>query len=139
MSEKCYLVLILCPGDGNLTAVLPNCPNDAFTFLCTVVGDSNASTHWQVGNRESPRECFLPHSTMNNHRPCGSFIAKTETGFGTTDATLFTSTLSGTATSELSGILVECFCQHPDSNCSLSICRGPENMVGNTTLQIIGQ
>ena len=43
--------------------------------------------------------------------PCWSgspFIVTTGTGFGTS-ATSFSSTLSGTATSELNGTLVECF------------------------------
>ena len=135
-----YYGIILPPGDivGNLTAVLPACPNDAFTFLCTVVGDSDGAIHWRVETNENTRECILPHSTMRDPHPCGSgspFIARTETGFETTDATSFTSTLSGIATSELNGTLVECFVQHPEE----FLCRSSENMVGNITLEILGQ
>ena len=79
---------------------------------------------------------------MRDPHPCGSdspFIARTETGFETTGATSFTSTLSGIATSELNGTLVECFVQHDsDSNTGQPPCRNSENMVGNITLQIVG-
>ena len=84
------------------------------------------------------------HSTMRDPHPCGSgspFIARTETGFETTGASYFTSTLSGIATSELNGTLVECFVQHPEdsgSNPGQPPCRNSENMVGNITLQIVG-
>ena len=46
------------------------------------------------------------------------------------DATSFTSTLSGTADSALNGTLVECF--GPANNVD------PENMVGSSTLRILG-
>ena len=144
-SEKCLLTLP--PGDisGNLTAVLPTCPNDTFTFLCTVVGDSDGAIHWRVETNENTKECVLLHSTTRDPHPCGSgspFIAKTGTGFETTGATSFTSTLSGIATSELKGTLVECFVQHsedPGSNPGQPFCRSSENMVGNITFQITGQ
>ena len=142
-----YCGIILPPGDiaGNLTAVLPACPNDTFTFLCTVVGDSDGAIHWRVETNGNTKECFLVHSTTRDPHPCGSdspFIARTETGFETTGATSFTSTLSGIATSELNGTLVECFVQHselPGSNPGQPFCRSSENMVGNITFQITGQ
>ena len=129
-SEKYHLIVILPSGDvyGNLTAVQPTCPNDTFTFLCTVGGDSDGAIHWRVGDRE----CVLVHSTMRDPHPCGSgspFIARTGTGFETTGAMSFTSTLSGTASSELNGTLVECFVQHsedPGSNPAQPFCRSPE-------------
>ena len=52
------------------------------------------------------------------------------TGFGTS-ATSFTSTLSGTATPALNGTLVECF--------GPALSRDAGNVVGNSTLQIVGQ
>jgi len=52
-------------------------------------------------------------------------------GFGLNDANSFSSTLSGTATSTLDSTLVECF--GPDANIDT------ENMIGNSTLQILGQ
>ena len=113
---------------GQLSAVLPSCFGDTFTFNCTVTGDMNGAIHWKVNNQE----CLLPHSTVHD-RPCWSgspFRATTGIGFGTS-ATSYSSTLSGTATSTLDGTLVECF--GPDFS------RHPGNMVGNRTLQIIGQ
>ena len=75
-------------------------------------------------------ECILSHNTAG--ATCGSggaFRATPETGFGT-NATSYSSTLSGTATPALNGTLVECF--GPDLN------RTAENMVGSSTLQILG-
>ena len=57
------------------------------------------------------------------------FTVTTGTGFGT-NATSFSSTLSGTATPALNGTLVECSGMLP---------RDAEIMVGNSTLQILGQ
>ena len=113
---------------GQLSAVLPNCFGDTFTFNCTVTGDMDGVIHWKVDNKE----CILPHSTMHD-RPCWSgspFRATTGIGFGT-NTSFYSSTLSGTASSTLDGTLVECF--GPDFS------RDTENMVGNRTLQIIGQ
>ena len=79
-------------------------------------------------------ECPLVHSTADRISQCGpdmAFTARSGTGFGTTNATLFSSTLSGTATSVLNGTLVECF--GPGLN------RTAENMVGNSTFWILGQ
>ena len=78
-------------------------------------------------------ECSLVHSTADDPGPCGSgspFTVTTGTGFKTS-GTSFSSTLSGTATSELDGTLVECF--GPDFS------RDADNMVGNSTLQILSQ
>ena len=66
-------------------------------------------------------------------RSCGNssdFIVTTGTGFGT-NATSFSSTLSGTAIPALDGTLVECFGRDAGQDV--------ENMVGNSTLQILGQ
>jgi len=75
----------------------------------------------------------LAHSTVDAPYPCGSgsaFMATSGTGFGTS-ATLFSSTLSGTATSELNGTLVECF--------GPALSRDETNTVGKSMLQILGQ
>ena len=77
-------------------------------------------------------ECSLVHNTASAAGPCGSggpYTVTTGTGFGT-GATSFTSTLSGTATSALNGILVECF--------GPSFSRDAGNKVGKSTLQILG-
>ena len=77
-------------------------------------------------------ECILSHSTASAKSTCGAgsaFRARPGTGFGA-NATSYSSTLSGTATSTLNGTLIECF--GPD------LARDPENMVGNSTLQILG-
>ena len=78
-------------------------------------------------------ECSLVHNTADLPGPCGSgspFTATSGTGFGTS-ATSFSSTLTGTATSELDGTLVECF--------GPAFSRDAGNRVGGSTLQIVGQ
>ena len=78
-------------------------------------------------------ECSLVHNTADDPSPCGSgspFTVTTGTGFGTS-ATSFSSTLSGTATPELNGTLVECF--------GPAFSRDAGNMVGRSTVQIFGQ
>ena len=118
--------ILFSPGDGQFTAPPPTCPGDTFTFRCNVTGDRNGDTRWKVGGSS---ECILGHSTPNDPRPCGSgspFTVTTGTGFGT-NATSFSSTLSGTAIPALDGTLVECFDQDVG------------NMIGNSTLQILGQ
>ena len=89
----------------------------------------NGITIWRVGGSS---ECGLLHNTASAPGPCGSgslFIVTTGTGFGTS-AISYSSTLSGTATSELNGTLVECF--------GPAFSRDAENMVGKSTLQILG-
>ena len=126
------MVNISCPGDvaGQFTAAPLICPGDIFTFRCNV-GNMQGITIWRVGRSS---ECALVHSTKGFPIPCGSgsaFIARPWTGFGITGASLFSSTLSGTATSALDDTLVECFGPH--------LSRDTGNLVGNSTLQIIGQ
>ena len=78
-------------------------------------------------------ECSLTHSTVDGPRPCrtGSpFTITTGTGFGM-NATSFSSTLSGTATSVLDDTLVECF--------GPGLARDATNTVGKSMLQILGQ
>ena len=122
------------PGDvtGQLTAAPPTCPGATFTFRCTVTGDRSGLTIWRVGGSS---ECILLHSTIGFSASCGSssaFIATSGTGFVPgTNATSFSSTLSGTATSELNGTLVECF--------GPGLARDANNRVGTSTLQILGQ
>ena len=114
---------------GQFTAAPPICPGDTFTFQCTVSGDKYGVTLWRVGGLN---ECPLLHSTPDSH-PCGNgspFTAMTGTEFGK-NASSYSSTLSGTATPTLDGTLVECF--GPDFN------RDSGNMVGHSTLQILGQ
>ena len=131
MQEEPCPDLFYSPGDvaGQFTAALPTCPGDTFIFRCNVTGDRSGVTLWIVG---SSSECPLLHSTPDSH-PCGTgspFTARSVVGFGI-DATSFTSTLSGTATPTLNGTLVECF--------GPAFSRGSDNMVGNSTLQILGQ
>ena len=79
------------------------------------------------------RECILAHSTAGATSTCGPNNAYTATSgaeFGTNGRS-FLSTLSGIATSELDGTLIECFGPH--------LPRVAGNMVGKHTLQILGQ
>ena len=117
--------------DGQFTAAPPTCPGGTFTFRCTVTGDSDGFTTWRVNGSS---ECnALTHRISSSSSPCGpsnAFTARPGTGFGTSGPT-YSSTLSGTATSELDGILVECF--GPANNVD------PRNRVGGDTLQILGE
>ena len=125
--------IYLPPGHGaeQFNAAHPTCPGDTFNLSCTVVGNMTGFTIWRVGGSS---ECPLIHSSASSSSVCGPsdvLTARTGTGFGMTGAISFSSTLSGTATSALDGTLVECF--GPANNVD------PENRVGNTTLQILGQ
>ena len=90
----------------------------------------NGFTIWRVGGSS---ECNLVHRSTSSSI-CGPgdnvFTARSETGFGTNGPS-FISTLSGTATATLNGVLVECF--GPGNNVSLG------NRVGGSNLSIIGQ
>ena len=87
-------------------------------------------TIWRVNGSS---ECPLPHRSTSSSI-CGlgnAFTARSGTGFGTSDVTSYTSTLSGTANPALNGTLVECF--GPANNID------PGNRVDGSILQIIGQ
>ena len=122
------------PADvtGQFTAAPPTCPDDTLTFRC-IVGDEYGVTIWKVNG--SSDWCSLAHVSTGSDccGPNGNnvFIATPGTEFGTS-ATSFTSTLSGTATSELNGTMVECF--GPASNGS-----DPENRVGISSILIRGK
>ena len=78
-------------------------------------------------------ECPLQHSSTSSSicGPGNVFTARVETGFGQgTNATSFSSTLSGTADPGLNGTLVECF--GPANNVD------PDNRVGDSILYITG-
>ena len=116
---------------GQFTAAPHTCSGDIFSFTCTVVGDVSGITTWRVNGSS---ECHLSHRSTSSSSICGpenDFTARSGTGFGTNDATSFTSSLSGTGSSTMDGILFECF--GPDNNVN------PENRVGSSTLQIIGR
>ena len=126
----CVLYFSSADVTGQFTAALPTCPGDTFTFRCTVTGDMNGITIWRVGG--GIIDCNLVHR-ITSSSICGSsdmFTATSGAGFGTS-ATSFSSTLSGAATSELNGTLLECF--GPANNV------GPGNMVGGSTLWVLGQ
>ena len=121
------------PGDvaGQFTAAPPTCPGDTLIFSCNVTGDTSGDTLWRVDN--SNILCDLGHLSAAGTATCGpgnAFTAMRETGFGETNAALFTSTLSATADSTQNGMLVECF--GPDSSLNLG------NRVGSSNIQIIG-
>ena len=116
------------PGDvgGQFTAAPPTCPSDTITIRCTVGGDSTGTTFWRVGG-SGGSICALSHSTPTVITTCGSvFTAR----FDTTNATSFSSILSGTATTELDGTLVECF--------GPAFSQDAGNRVGNGIVQTIG-
>ena len=120
------------PGDvaGQFIPAPPTCPGDTFTFRCTVTGDMSGITIWRVNG--SSNLCVLAHVSTSpaNCGPSRYFRVTPGTGFGTS-ATFYLSTLSGTATLAMDGTLVECF--GPANNVD------PENRVGDSTLQILGQ
>ena len=74
-------------------------------------------------------ECSLLHRTPGDTDTCGPGGVFTQS-FNATDATSFSSTLRGTAATALDGTLVECF--------GPALPRDAGNMVGNSSLQIIG-
>ena len=117
--------------NGQFFAAPITCSGSTFTFRCTVAGgDINGITIWRVGGSS---ECSLAHTSAGNTALCGprnAFTATPGEGFGTS-ATSYSSTLSGTATSALNDTLVECF--------GPGFIRDAENMVGSSTLQILGQ
>ena len=125
--------IISSPGDvaGQLTPPSPTCPGDMFTFICNVTGNMSGKTTWRVGGSS---ECnALTHRAPSSSSPCGlsnAFIARPGAGFGT-NGPFFKSTLSGTAIPALDGTLVECF--GPANSVD------PDNRVGGSTLQIVGQ
>ena len=86
-------------------------------------------TTWRVGGTS---ECPLLHRSTSSSLcgPSDAFTARPGREFGMNDATSFSSTLRGTADSALNGTLVECF--GPANNVD------PENMVGSSTLRILG-
>ena len=86
----------------------------------------NGITIWRVGGSSG---C----PSAGNTARCGpqyAFTATPGSGFGTS-ATSYSSTLSGTATPTLNDTLVECF--------GPGVTRDADNMVRNSTLQILGQ
>ena len=114
---------------GQFTAASPTCPGGTMVFTCTVIGDMSGVTLWRVNGSS---ECLLSHSTAGATATCGpggAFRARGMTGFGTS-ATSYSSTLSGTAASELNGTLVECF--------GPTLSRDPGNRIGDSTLQMLG-
>ena len=85
-------------------------------------------TIWRVGGST---DCPLLHRSASSSSICNySFTAKPGTGYGT-NATSFTSTLSGTADPGLNSTLVECF--GPANNVE------PENRIDEGTLQILSK
>ena len=125
----CLAIILNLLGNatGQLTAAPPTCPGDTFTFRCTVTGDNTGITIWRVGGSS---ECILPHNTAGTTSNCGPFTARGVTGFRT-NATSFSSILSGTASPTLDGTLVECF--------GPALSREADNRVGNSILQISGE
>ena len=118
---------------GQFTAAPPTCPGDIFNFSCTVGGDVNGFTTWRVGGTGSNIQCVLVHrypSTVTCGPTNAQFKATPGTGFGTS-STSFSSTLSGTAISELDGTLVECFVLVNNAD--------PGNRINGSALQILGQ
>ena len=124
-----YCIFYLGHVAGQLTAPPPTCPGDIFTFRCTVTGDGTGFIIWRVGESS---ECPLQRRSSSSSicGPGNVFTARPGSGFHQNGSS-FSSILSGTATTALNGILVECF--------------GPANSVdaGNrvrgSNLSIIGQ
>ena len=115
----------LFPGTSNVAgqfiAAPPTCPGDTICFECTVAGDTNGVTFWRVDGGSS--SCTLLHWDTSVTSTCNAFTAMIET----VSASSFLSTLSGTATPELDGTLVECIGPNV-----------PGTTVGSGTIQITG-
>ena len=113
---------------GQFHPALSTCPGSIITFKCTVNG--SGTTIWRVGG--SSNLCALLHLSTGN-ASCGpiegshAFTAAPGIGFGTSGPS-FSSSLSGPA---LDSTAVECF--GPDSTLD------PDNRVGNSAIQTIGQ
>ena len=131
MYEMFFGNRISTPGDvaAQLTAPPPTCPDDTFTFTCTVDGDRAGFTIWRVGGSD---ECLLAHRTVQSFRcgPGSLYTVTSGTGFGDQNATNFTSILSVTADRSMADVLVECF--GPLNSVDAG------NRVGSSTIQIIG-
>ena len=129
-SDTVFLSTFAGGVSGQFITASPTCPDDPFTFRCTVDGNRNGVTIWRV-NVGGTFECPLSHIVTGSVRcgPNNEFTATPGTGFGPgTGATLFTSTLSGTATLALNGTLVECF--------GPAFSTDAQNRVGNSTVTI---
>ena len=114
------------------TTAPATCPENVFTFECTVNGNMSGITIWRVNGSS---ECVLLHRSTNDQcfimfGPDDAFTAIPGNGFGTNGPS-FTSTLSGTATFALNGTLVECF--GPGTS------RDADNRIGKSTLEVLGQ
>ena len=131
---RIYVPLCHSPGDvvGQFIAAPPTCPNDTFTFTCTVDGDRSQVTHWRVGMATINMACSLLHSTANRIMcgPNNAFTAIPGSGFGRVNAISFSSTLTGTAALLLDDTVIECF--GPGTTVTFG------NRVGNSTLQVLG-
>jgi len=119
------MVLIVPGGVARQFIAAPiTCPGDTIHFECTVGGDTNGVTLWRVDGGGG--SCALFHSRLHSTSTCGPgnvFTAR----FGNVDGTSFLSTLSGIATLELNGTLVDCF--GPNF---------PGTKVGSSIVQIVG-
>jgi len=103
---------------GQFIAAPPTCPNETFSFMCTVDFISR-DTIWRVGGGS---ECILGVLESDTCGPGGVFTATSAI-----HVLSHMSTLSGIATMALDGTLVECFAPSAD------------DMIGKSVLQIVGQ
>ena len=130
-----FILTVISLGDvtGQFTAAPPTCPGETFTFRCTVTGNQTGLTIWRVNSREGEsNRCNMIHRTLSSPicGPGNVFAAISGAGFGTSGPS-YLSTLSGTATPSMDGTLIECF--GPANSVD------PDNNIGYSTLQIVGQ
>lgn len=109
---------------GQFIAAPITCPGDTIHFECTVDGDNNGVTVWRVGGGGG--SCSLFHNRPHSTSTCGPGTVFTAR-FRNVDGTSFLSTLSGIATLELDGTLIECFGP-----------AYPGTIVGSSTIQVVG-
>ena len=124
------ILFLLGDVSGQLTIPPTTCPGITFSLTCNVEG-MNGITLWRVNG--SRNLCTLSHISTSTATfgPNNDFIARSGTGFGTTEAISYSSTLSATATPTLDGTLVECF--GPVNSVDTG------NRVGHSSIHVLGQ
>jgi len=99
------------------------CPGTEVTFTCSVVDPEGLrSSIWKVDSEI----CGLSHPIAPTQLPCGPLFSAT---LGQSQGDCYTSTLTATVDRDDNGLSVLCY----------AFTALPQFLVGNTTLQIIGQ
>ena len=127
-----HLVHCICTGavttDSNFTSPPPVCPGTNVTFTCSVADPGNPpglrSTIWTI--ESNPNQCGLSHPVAPTRIPCASLFIAT---LGLPQGVCYTSNLTATVNDDYNGLSVLCY----------AFAAQPQFLVGNATLQVIGQ